>query len=260
MTTGDKIAKLRKEHNWTQEQFADRMEVSRQSVSKWESGVAFPETEKLIKMSELFSTSIDYLLREEISQPEKREDPHYVNYWRKFYYEYRSKRTLFGLPLVHINCGIGRTATGVFALGLKARGIVSIGCFSVGVLSFGVLSVGALSLGVAALGLLALGSIAVGAVAFGAVAVGIWAIGALALGVVANGAAAFGHFLAIGDFASAQIALGGEQAHGSLYEHASGISGQITGYDAGLARKLLSQQMTGIWDGLRRLVEVWITG
>ena len=48
MTTGEKIAKIRKEHNLTQEELGDLLGVTRQSVSKWESDMSFPETEKLI--------------------------------------------------------------------------------------------------------------------------------------------------------------------------------------------------------------------
>ena len=62
MTTGEKIQKLRKENNYTQEELADIMNVSRQSISKWESDAAFPETEKLITLSKLFHCTIDYLL------------------------------------------------------------------------------------------------------------------------------------------------------------------------------------------------------
>ncbi len=48
MTIGEKLAKLRKEHNYTQEEFAALLEVSRQAVSKWESDLAYPETDRLI--------------------------------------------------------------------------------------------------------------------------------------------------------------------------------------------------------------------
>jgi transcriptional regulator with XRE-family HTH domain len=66
MTYGEKIVKMRKENNLTQEQLAELLSVSRQAVSKWESCVSFPETEKLIKMSKLFSCSLDYILNDEI--------------------------------------------------------------------------------------------------------------------------------------------------------------------------------------------------
>ena len=64
MTLGDKLSKLRKENNYTQEQLADILGVSRQAISKWESDISYPETDKLIRMSELFNCSLDYLLKE----------------------------------------------------------------------------------------------------------------------------------------------------------------------------------------------------
>ena len=73
MTLGEKLAKARKEKNITQEQLADYLGISRQSISKWESDVAYPETDKLIRMSELFDCSLDYLLKENII--EKTEKP-----------------------------------------------------------------------------------------------------------------------------------------------------------------------------------------
>ena len=64
MPLGDKLSNLRKENNYTQEQLADVLGVSRQSVSKWESNLACPETDKLIRMSEMFHCSLDYLLKD----------------------------------------------------------------------------------------------------------------------------------------------------------------------------------------------------
>ena len=51
MTLGSKLAKLRKENNYTQEQLADILGVSRQAISKWEGDITYPETEKLIRIS-----------------------------------------------------------------------------------------------------------------------------------------------------------------------------------------------------------------
>ena len=50
----DKLQKIRKENNITQEQLADKLGVSRQAVSKWESGTAYPDTEKLIQISKIY--------------------------------------------------------------------------------------------------------------------------------------------------------------------------------------------------------------
>ena len=66
LTTGEKIAKLRKEYNYTQESLGEELGVTRQAVSKWESDITFPETEKLILLSKLFNCNIDYLLNNNI--------------------------------------------------------------------------------------------------------------------------------------------------------------------------------------------------
>ena len=71
MTLGDKISKLRKGNNYTQEQLASILGVSRQAISKWESNVTYPETDKLIRMSELFDCSLDYLLKDEMETDHK---------------------------------------------------------------------------------------------------------------------------------------------------------------------------------------------
>lgn len=68
MTVGEKLLKLRKEHDLTQEQFAELLKVSRQSVSKWELDTVYPDTEKLIRISKLFNCSLDYLLKDEVEQ------------------------------------------------------------------------------------------------------------------------------------------------------------------------------------------------
>ena len=68
MTLGEKLSKLRKEYNYTQEQLAEILGVSRQSISKWESDIAYPETEKLIELGKLFECSMDYLLKDEVTE------------------------------------------------------------------------------------------------------------------------------------------------------------------------------------------------
>lgn len=65
MTLGNKLSKLRRENNYTQEQLADTLGVSRQAISKWESDTAYPETDKLIQLSRLFHCTTDYLLLED---------------------------------------------------------------------------------------------------------------------------------------------------------------------------------------------------
>lgn len=65
MTIGEKIAALRRQKGVTQEQLSEILHVSRQAVSRWESDAAFPETEKLIRLSKLLGCSIDFLLNNE---------------------------------------------------------------------------------------------------------------------------------------------------------------------------------------------------
>lgn len=63
MNISEKILSLRKAHNLTQEQLAEQINVSRQSVSKWESGQAVPEIDKLTALSQVFHVTTDYLLK-----------------------------------------------------------------------------------------------------------------------------------------------------------------------------------------------------
>lgn len=62
MNLGENIYKLRTEKNMSQGDLADALEVSRQSVSKWENNSAVPELEKLMKMAQLFGVSLDELV------------------------------------------------------------------------------------------------------------------------------------------------------------------------------------------------------
>ena len=70
----DKLQKIRKENNVTQEQLADKLNVSRQAVSKWESGAAYPDTEKLIQISKIFNVSLDELINDNNANSQKKID------------------------------------------------------------------------------------------------------------------------------------------------------------------------------------------
>lgn len=67
MILADKIIHLRKKNGWSQEQLAHELGISRQSVSKWESGMSIPDLDKIIKLSALFGVSTDYLLKDEMN-------------------------------------------------------------------------------------------------------------------------------------------------------------------------------------------------
>ena len=71
MAIGEKIAQARREKRLTQEELADRLGVSRQAVSKWESGAAQPETDKLARLSGLLGVSCDYLLCDDASEEQE---------------------------------------------------------------------------------------------------------------------------------------------------------------------------------------------
>ena len=70
MILADKITEMRKKNGWSQEELADQLEVSRQSVSKWESAQSVPDMNKILRLSELFGVSTDYLLKDEMEAPE----------------------------------------------------------------------------------------------------------------------------------------------------------------------------------------------
>jgi len=65
MNLPEKIVLLRKKHNLSQEELADKLYVSRQAISRWESGSAMPEATNLLQLSRLFHVTTDYLLYDE---------------------------------------------------------------------------------------------------------------------------------------------------------------------------------------------------
>lgn len=65
MILADKIVQLRKKNGWSQEELAGKLNVSRQSVSKWESAMSVPDLDKILQLSEIFEVSTDYLLKDE---------------------------------------------------------------------------------------------------------------------------------------------------------------------------------------------------
>lgn len=66
MIIAQKITEERKKNGWSQEELAEKLNVSRQSVSKWESAQSIPDLEKILQMAEIFGVSTDYLLKDEI--------------------------------------------------------------------------------------------------------------------------------------------------------------------------------------------------
>lgn len=79
MTFGEKLFKLRKEKGLSQEALAEQVGTTRQAISKWENNQGFPETEKLLQLSNIFEISTDYLLKDEKSSNNTDERGYYVS-------------------------------------------------------------------------------------------------------------------------------------------------------------------------------------
>lgn len=226
MTLGEKIFNLRTGQGLSQESLGEKLGVSRQSVSKWETDQSIPELDKIVAVSDIFGVSTDYLLkekeeaylREELPQKSEFSGDGY-RFGRRAHYEYKSRKMIGNLPLVHINLGTGLyRAKGVIAIGMIAQGGFAVGLVAMGGLSIGIVSLGLLALATFAFGLIAMGSFAVGVISMGAFALGIFSMGAVTFGQFAFGALAHGAQVAVGDVARGKIALGYSQAVGTYTE------------------------------------------
>lgn len=220
------LKNLRQQKGLSQEQLAEALGTSRQTVSKWESGAALPDALNLLSLSDFFGVSTDTLLRglseEETSDqedlendsakrgdsPQWKEQPEGLRTFApsKVEYEYISPKRLWGMPLVHIHIGIGAyRAKGIFSVGMLSSGIVSVGLLSTGVVSAGLLSIGVFAFGMIALGLAAVGGVAAGVLAIAGIAAGLFAIGGISLGMFAIGGIATASHVAIGGFGIAPL-------------------------------------------------------
>ncbi|WP_312649603.1 helix-turn-helix domain-containing protein [Aminipila sp.] len=79
MTFGEKLKVLRKEHNYSQEELAQILDVSRQAVSKWESDRSIPETDKLVQISTILGATLDYLLKTDHLENNQQCNSYYVS-------------------------------------------------------------------------------------------------------------------------------------------------------------------------------------
>ncbi|XZM79453.1 helix-turn-helix domain-containing protein [Clostridium perfringens] len=175
MKLAEKLQLMRKREGLSQEDLAEKLGISRQAVSKWESGQSVPDLNKLIILSELYNVTIDYLVKEtyefegsqekEISNTgkqygenlENKETQLIIHFNNKYSleYEYKSKKTICGVPVVHINLGRGlKKAKGIIAIGNISCGVISIGFISIGIFSLGFLSIGLISIALLAIGFL----------------------------------------------------------------------------------------------------------
>ena len=257
MTFSEKLMDLRRKSGLSQEQLADRLGVTRQSVSKWESGTAMPELVKLISLSDIFGVSVDYLVKDYLEEPEsagggddlsaqqavrlEKKVDELTNYVKGRVYRFDSKTRIFGLPLVSIRFGFVRN--GKLSMDNVARGIIAIGNAAIGVVAIGIVGVGLFTFGVVGLGLLSLGIVAAGLGAFGMMALGYLALGVSAVGVYAGGVAAIAAKIAAAVSAVAPTAIG---------EHASGSHVLLwgDGLTAPEVRAFLLEHHPDLWQPL----------
>lgn len=190
MNFGDKLVQQRKKMGISQEQLAEKIGVTRQSVSKWELSSSVPELGKLIQLSELFGVSIDYLVKDYIeTEPASNQEDNIkhqeilegiealskqIEVTKTNSYHYTSKKKIFNIPLIDIRfssnmAGMNKdnTAKGIIAIGNNAVGVISIGLVSIGIFSLGLLALGIIAIAITAIGLLSLGVVALGVYAAG---------------------------------------------------------------------------------------------
>lgn len=258
MSFGEKLSKLRKENNYTQEQLADVLNVSRQSVSKWESDLAYPETEKLIKISELFNCSLDYLMKENCDNNNSNSNNIKINSLLNLNIaERKSDKIVMGLPLYHIGknakgfIAIGLNAKGVISIGLLSRGIISLGLLSIGILSFGMLAIGLLVLGIFTLGIISGGCISVGFFAIGAISIGVISLGGISIGDFAIGGLAIGKYFAYGDSASGMISIGITDSYGEVLS----VYSEISASDAINVRNALDEVVPNYFAWIKEIMK-----
>lgn len=79
MTFGEKLFQLRKEKGFSQEALAEKVNTTRQAISKWENGQGYPETEKRLMIGNIFGVSMDYLLKDSVEPNNDKESGYYVS-------------------------------------------------------------------------------------------------------------------------------------------------------------------------------------
>ncbi len=104
---GENLQFYRKQRNLTQEQLAEQLEVSRQTISKWESGVSYPEMEKILQLCEMFSCSMDVLIRKNAAESEMEDSEGYERHMEK-----RRKNITLGITLLILGVAFHQLLSG----------------------------------------------------------------------------------------------------------------------------------------------------
>lgn len=111
MSFGENLQYLRKKENITQEQLAERMEVSRQTISKWESDTSYPEMDKILSLCEMFGCTMDSLLRGSVESENQEDKEIYDKHMNSFINRISGAVSVLiaGLGLTSIVDGVGRS-------------------------------------------------------------------------------------------------------------------------------------------------------
>ena len=120
MNFGLNLQNLRKKHNLSQEQLAEKLEVSRQAVSKWENGSSYPEMDKLIMLSELFNIDIDMLIKGNLDTENNEDDRElYEKMYNKF-----TKMITLGVVLILLGVTFVASFEETYANNIKAFPVI----------------------------------------------------------------------------------------------------------------------------------------
>lgn len=108
MSFEENLIKLRKEKGLSQEQLAEKLDVSRQTIYKWETGQSYPEMDRLVMLSDLFKCSIDDLIKKEVNVNDISLREKYDNFYNAF-----SKYMALGVALIILGVAILVTLMGI---------------------------------------------------------------------------------------------------------------------------------------------------
>lgn len=134
MSFGTRLQNLRKENRISQEELAEKLDVSRQAISRWENDNGYPEVEKLIQIAEIFNASMDYLIKGDVSEPEDSSEQNtatsydildvYINS-RFINVRYKASGLLLLMLTVPLSAGLGNMGI-LLSLVLLIAGIIFI--------------------------------------------------------------------------------------------------------------------------------------
>ena len=262
-----RMRNLREDSDLTQQEIATVLGTSQTMYARYERGANELPIRHLIVLAKYYDVSTDYLLKESMEedtvlrkegfgdiQDEDSHSTHIVIQKSMMAFEYKSQKNWRGMPLVHVNIGLGRCAKGVIAIGLVSKGIVAIGLAGLGVVTLAPIGIGLLlAVGGMVLGGIAVGSFAVGIVAMGAVCLGLFPWALWQWGSLASAPWRSDNRLPIGDSAHGDIALGFSEASGRIFEQVTGVDGS---FDYQGMLKAVDENVAGHWF----IFKEWVKG